>query len=189
MRLWIPLLAIFLLSCSTTAPPRTEYFLRHPVSETDAAQLSQPRVGLQRVALAPYLKQRGLAIETAANELRPAQSHVWAEPLDEGLLLFLRGALAAALQEDVGITRSRSDAWDQRVEVYVEQLHGTMSGNALLVASFKVTGSEESAVATQFRFARSRALAADGYASLVEAEKQLVGELAAAIAAAVTSLR
>ena len=78
--------------------------------------------------------------------------------------------------------------WDQSIEVFVEQLHGTMSGNAVLVASYQITSGADS-TPTEFRFSRTIPLQSAGYAALVRAEKQLAKELAAAIVAALNSPR
>ena len=73
-------------------------------------------------------------------------------------------------------------AVDHRVDVSVEQLHGTLSGAARLVASWRITPSGDADEPAAFRFARTRPLAQDGYSALANAEVALVGELAAAIA-------
>jgi uncharacterized lipoprotein YmbA len=71
---------------------------------------------------------------------------------------------------------------DYGVNVSIEELHGTLSGAARLVASWQITQGGDAAELADFRFARTRPLTQDGYPALVNAEIALVGELAAAIA-------
>ena len=188
MRAVPTLLLIFGVACASTPPQKTQYLLRHEAPTSRELPPGSPRVGLRGVRVAAYLNQPGLVVETEDNEVRPAQSHLWAEPLDSGLTLFLRAAIASALGEEVGMVTRTVPHWDQSVEVFVEQLHGTMSGNAVLVASYQVTSGADS-TPTEFRFSRSIPLQSAGYAALVRAEKQLAKELAAAIVAALNSPR
>lgn len=188
MRAVLAVSLLVLLSCASSPPQPTAYLLRFAATDSDAAAPNEPSVVLGDVEVADYLEQRGLAIEVAPNELRPARSHVWAEPLGEGLPIFLRAAIASALGEDVGFAARGLSDWKQRVDVFVEQLHGTMSGRALLVASFRITPAEASGKPSDFRFSRSAPLEREGYAALVEAEMELAKQLAAAIAASIRSL-
>ncbi|HJO23675.1 MAG: PqiC family protein [Myxococcota bacterium] len=182
------LLLVFAVACASAPPPKTEYLLRYDAPPSAEVLPSRSRVGLRRVLVAAYLNQPGLAVETTENEVRPARSHLWAEPLDVGLTLFLRAAIADALGEEVGMVTRSVPQWERSVDVFVEQFHGTMSGNAVLVASFQITSGAASAP-TEYRFARSIPLESEGYAALVRAEKQLAEQLAAAIVAALTSTR
>ena len=188
MKAVIGLLLMFAVACASTPAAKTEYLLRYDVPISEDLPSGTPRIGLRRVLVAAYLNQPGLAVETAENEVRPAQSHLWAEPLGKGLTLFLRAAIASGLDEEVGMVTRSVPQWEQSVDVFVEQLHGTMSGNAVLVANFQIASGAGS-VPTEYRFSRSIPLESEGYAALVRAEKQLVAQLAAAIVAALTSTR
>jgi uncharacterized lipoprotein YmbA len=68
------------------------------------------------------------------------------------------------------------------VHVSFDQLHGTASGEALLIASWRITREAGTEVLAEFRLARSEPLAREGYAGLVDAEIDLARQLAAAIA-------
>jgi len=141
------------------------------------------RAGLGRVVVAPYLlSSKGIVLETAAGEINPASQHEWAEPLDAGLRWFLRSEIAArsGLEVGGGLTDRRN--WDYSVDVLVAQLHGTMSGTALMQATFIVVPADGSQEISQVRFSKSIPLPRDGYVGVVEAEKILVGELAGLIA-------
>ena len=180
------LLVLSVAACVSAPPERTQYLLRYDMAS--AVPAASPasgklKVGLGSVSVAAYLTQPGLALETAPNQLRSAQNHLWAEPLAEGLTLYLRAAIAARLGEEVGLQTGSAPGSMQRVDVFVEQLHGTMSGNAVLVASFQIQSGEDAAP-QEFRLARSVPLESEGYDALVDAEMKLADQLAAAIAAA-----
>ncbi len=60
--------------------------------------------------------------------------------------------------------------------VRIDQLHGTMDGDALLVAYWWIDSAGEE-LAT-YQFAETRPLSRDGYAALADAQKALLRELA-----------
>jgi uncharacterized lipoprotein YmbA len=175
-------LALLLVACGGSAPVRTHYLLRAATQERAARVEGPARVGLARVVVAPYLDQSGIVVESAAREIRPARNHQWAEPLGDGLLFLLRAELSQALGEDVGLNSADRGRWEHGVEVFVEQLHGTMAGEALLVADFRITSAAAPGEVAEYRFARSPALAREGYPGLVDAEAELARQLAQAIA-------
>ena len=188
MRAFPGFLLVFAVACASAPPPKTKYLLRYDAPPSAEVPPSRPRVGLRGVQVAAYLNQPGLAVETAESEVRPASSHLWAEPLDKGLTLFLRAAIANALGEEVGTVTRSAPQWERSIDVFVDQFHGTMSGDAVLVARFEITSSTGSAP-TVYHFVRSIPLESEGYAALVHAEKQLAEQLAVAIVAALNSTR
>jgi uncharacterized lipoprotein YmbA len=164
---------------------RTHYLLRAETPERTTRVEGVARVGLSRVIVAPYLDQSGIVVESAAREIQPARNHQWAEPLENGLRLLLRSELSTALGEEVGLDPADRIRWQHDVQVFVEQLHGTMSGRAVLVADFRIESRGKPGETTEYRFARSQPLATEGYGGLVDAEAALVRELAQAIATAI----
>ena len=163
---------------SNTAPAASRYFLRTAVTPSGVAS-ADARIGLARVDVAPYLEPGGLAIETAPGQIQWAANHEWAEPLSAGLAFFLRGALSSAVGAEVGLHAAGGD-WPYTVDVFVEALHGTMQGDAVIVASYRIV--QPGRTAADFRFTQRSALARPGYPAMVEAEKALLRELAHAIA-------
>lgn len=186
MRAALALSLMCMMACAGAPSPKTLYLLRYDASFPTKLTPSWPRVGLRDVAVAAYLDQPGLVVETAASEVRPAQNHLWAEPLDKGLTIFLRAAIASTLGEEVGMAARSAGDWEQSVFVSVEQFHGTMAGNAVLVATFWITPAS-GAVPSEYRFAQSLPLESEGYAGLVQVERILAERLAAAIAATLPS--
>ena len=180
--------AALIAACSSPAPETTYYLLRGDLVEGKGRVDTGVRVGLGRVAVAPYLRASpGIVIETAPGELRAAAWHQWAEPLDAGLRLFLRGEISRAFGHEVEGLTDRS-GWDYRIEVYVRRLHGTMSGTALLEAAYVILSADDSKRLREYRFSKSEPLSAEGYAALVAAQRRLATELAESIAADLRSL-
>lgn len=180
---------LLLVACAgASPPPQTIYLLRADLPEETTPVEAPARIGLLRVAVAPYLKQPGLVVETETHQVRPARYHRWAEPLEEGLHRFLRAEISKALGTDLSDDATQRTEWDYAVEVGVDQLHGTLSGEALLAASWRITrrgGAEEIA---KFRMTRSEPLPRSGYAGLVDAEISLARHLALAIAQSLRDL-
>ncbi len=173
---------LLLMACGGSTPARTQYLLRADNPERTLRVASPARVGIARVSIAPYLHQSGIVVETETGEVRPAHHHRWAEPLEDGLLLFLRTELSTALGVEVGIDRAMRSQWEYAVRIFVEELHGTMSGRAVLVASFRIERQGANPETAAYRFVRSRALGDEGYDALVAAQRDLGRELARSMA-------
>jgi uncharacterized lipoprotein YmbA len=185
--LWV---AAFGLACGA-APPgieTTRYLMRSDAQlrPTDAA--SPAALGLRRVAVAAYLKEPGLVLETEPSVVRNARHHRWAEPLEFGLRSLLRAELSAALGSDVDDDASRVQQWDVAIDVDVDQLHGTASGEARLVAAWRLVRVASGDELARHRYAHSEPLARAGHAALAEAEISLARQLAVAIAQSLRAL-
>ncbi len=181
-------LTLLLVACGGSAPVRTQYLLRGEAPERTVRVEGAARVGLSRVVVAPYLDQSGIVVESAGREIQAARNHQWAEPLQDGLRLLLRAELSTALGEEVGLDPADRSRWQHDVQVFVEQLHGSMAGRAMLVADYRIESRAKPGEIAEYRFARSQALAREGYAGLVDAEAELVGQLAQAIAASLREI-
>jgi uncharacterized lipoprotein YmbA len=182
----VPLIA--LLACAGAAPPRTHYLLRAETSERSGRLEAPLWIGLGRVSVAPYLDRANLVVETEAHQVRPARQHLWAEPLDEALRRYLRGEISRALGYDLRAGTGRPGKLDFRVDVDIDELHGTLAGQARLVAAWRVFAEPAGDEIAAYRFARSRSLAQGGYDGLVEAESALLQQLATDIAQSLRTL-
>ncbi|MEE8310761.1 MAG: ABC-type transport auxiliary lipoprotein family protein [Candidatus Binatia bacterium] len=187
-RMTVILAGVVLVSCAGSTPPRTQYLLRAEPVERSVRVRAPVHVGLGRVVVAPYLHQSGIVVETEASQVRAARQHQWAEPLEAGLRSYLRAEISNALGYEVSADRADRPHWDYAVDVHIDRLHGTMTGTAVIDASYRITPRAASKQATEYRFSRSTSLPRDGYPGLVEAEAGLARELAAAIAASLRDL-
>jgi len=186
MRNTIFLFLSLLVACAGSSAPRTQYLLRAEPAQR-AGRVEAPfRIGLGRIAVAPYLDQAGIVVQTQASQVEAARQHQWAEPLDAGLRSLLRAEMSEALGHDVSAGPADGSGWDYTVDVYFDLLHGTMAGNAVLDAGYRITPRPGAGEAVEYRFSRSAPLPREGYPGLVEAEADLARQLARAIA---TSLR
>jgi uncharacterized lipoprotein YmbA len=183
MRTVALLSTLLLLGCSTATPvAREQYLMRSDAPDRSERVSAASRVGIRRVTVASYLDHTGLALETAPNQIRNARYHDWAEPLPKGLRSLLRSELSRRLGEDVDGDAARATRWTYAIDVTVDQLHGTASGDALLVASWRVERVAGNESIARYRFTQRRELARPGYAALAEAQIKLTKELAGAIA-------
>ena len=179
---------LVLVACAGSSPPRTQYLLRaEPVERTGRVE-APVRVALGRVAVAPYLDRSGIMVETETGQVQAAREHQWAEPLDAGLRSYLRAEISNALGYDVSASAADRRRWDYTVDVYVDRLHGTMSGTAVLDAGYRITPRAGAGEVVYYRFSRSAPLPRKGYPGLVDAEAGLARELAVAIAASLREL-
>jgi len=173
--------ALLLLACASDPPARTQYLLRARLPD-ETSQIEAPVViGLGRVTVAPYLKRPGLVVESKDHQVRPARYHVWAEPLEAGLRRYLRTEISNVLGYAIRSDAGNRAAWGYAVDVAVDQLHGTLSGQAQLVAGWRISRADGSEVAA-YVLSTSEPLAVGGYPGLVDAEIALAQKLAAQIA-------
>ena len=177
------LFVAILVACAGSSAPPTQYLLRAEPAERSSRVEAPVRVGLGRVDVAPYLDQSGIVVETEAGQVQAAREHQWAEPLGAGLRSYLRVEMSTALGHDVSANPADLAHWDYTVDVYVDRLHGTMAGKAVLDASYRITPRPRGGDVAAYRFSRSAPLPREGYPGLVDAQADLVRQLAQAIAA------
>ncbi len=180
MRITALLSTLLVVACSSSAPTTNRYLLRSE-APIGTSRLDPPVwIALNRVEVAPYLGEPGLVVETQPHQVRPARYHIWAEPLADGLRRFLAAEISNALGFPVGTDAARQRDWDRTVDVSIDRLHGTLSGEALLVARWWIA--PQAGKGEAFQFSASEPLPREGYAGLVYAEVALARQLARAIA-------
>jgi uncharacterized lipoprotein YmbA len=178
-------LLMLLIGCSTQMSEPAYYLMRGEVPETNARMDGRIRVGIGRLLVAPYLlSSQGIVVEAAPGEVRAAHLHQWAEPLDAGLRWYLSAEIAKELGDQVGGGLTDHGNWDYTIDVYVARFHGTMSGDAVLDATYVIRAKAGSEEQREYRFSKSQPQSDEGYAALVAAEQSLIKELAASIAQA-----
>jgi uncharacterized protein len=171
-------LLALLAGCASQPIPPTYYLLRSDQDLQSSALSTSKQFSLGTVEIAAYLDQPGLVMETAAGEMRPASQNLWAEPIYDGVRNFLSTEIAQASGQELLPTKLARDT--TVVNIRIDQLHGTLDGQVLIVAYWWLVHGDE--VTTLNRFSDSRALTTSGYAALVDTEKTLLAELAQRIA-------
>lgn len=172
------LLLVLVAGCASQVTPPTYYLLRSDQAMQSTALRTSQHYSLGTVEIAAYLDQPGLVIATAAGETRPASQNLWAEPIYDGVRNYLSTEIAQASGQELLPTKLTKDT--TAVNIRIDQLHGTLDGQATIVAYWWLVRDDE--VSSLNRFAQSRTLAANGYGALVDAEKLLLAELAQRIA-------
>ena len=163
-----------------------------PGEPADPTKDTRIRSGYYGVAynptvVAPYLDQSGLVVEIAKGQMRAARQHHWAEPLEDALRSYLRAEISSALGFEVGIGRIERLPWEYTVDVYIDQLHGTMGGRALIEAGYRITPQIGLGEVSEYHFSSTAPLPREGYAGVFEAETDLARQLAHAIAKALAA--
>ncbi len=83
---------------------------------------------------------------------------------------------------DVDANDRLRDRWDVRVSVMIEEFHGTLDGQASLIASWHLERAPDQTSLRRGRAQLTEAQRRDGYAALVDAQGRLLDSLAKRIA-------
>lgn len=178
MKIAALLLIALMTGCASQTIPPTYYLLRSNQDLQSTVLSTSRQYSLGTVEIAAYLNQPGLVIATAEGEILPASQNLWAEPIYDGIRNYLTTEIAQASGYELLPTKLTRNT--TVVNVRIDQLHGTLDGQAQIVAYWWLVSDDE--VASLNRFSESHALAESGYNALVEAEKVLLSELAKKIA-------
>jgi uncharacterized lipoprotein YmbA len=176
MKVLVLILAVLLSACATTPSERATYLLRSDKGPVSGEVLSESNVYLGGLTLANYISQQGIVLETAPGQIHEARFHQWAEPLSVSLRGFLGAEVSASLGQDLAVKESSQRT--VRLDVNIDQMHGTMEGEALLTAHWSITDSNGS---RRFRYVNTSVLKDDGYNALVIAQRHLLEQFALAI--------
>ena len=180
---YLLLVLVLLTGCASQTSEPSFYLLRSSQDLSSTTLKTSRSFSLGTVEIAAYLDQPGLVMETADGQMHPASQHLWAEPVFDGVGNFLATEIALANGEELLPTKLTSHT--TAVNIRIDQLHGTLDGKALIVAYWSLVRSDE--VIALNRFSSTRALQTSGYGALVDAEKDLLTELAQKIAASLVT--
>ena len=181
---YLACMAILLATaCASAVPGLQQYLLRTEASSQFAVKDQSAVVGIGVVTVASYIDGLGLVLETSNGEVRAARDHQWAEPLRESLRTFLAREISAEAGQVIRAQRSGETDWQKRINIRIDELHGTANGEARLVAYWTIFDLEKRTVVAENGIVEIEALKNDGYGALVESHKVLLRSLASAIAA------
>lgn len=178
-----------LAACSST--PIEDHFYSlvlaaDDVAVTPAADNAHARLVVGPVELPDYLDQRGLVIQTGSNQVRAANHHLWAEPLEEAIAKVLVRDISR-LASDIIVDREAgryTESVDCRVRIEFDRFHATSNSKVVSSGRYWVTSAK---VETRQEFNTSQTLSADGYAHAVEALRVSLASVAAQISATIAS--
>ena len=181
------LIALLIVAgCASSVPALKQYLLRTDVPAQFTVEPSTRVVGLGGLVVAPYIDGPGIVLETSDGEIRAARDHQWAEPLRESIRRFLAREISHQAGQFIRAQSSGENDWQRRIDIRIDELHGTASGDAHLVAYWTIFDIAERKVISEHGFEATQALSVDGYKALVRAEKVLLDKLASAIAASLS---
>lgn len=166
---------LFLQGCAS-APNSLNYYLLHstdsmPLRQSAAKQI----IVLDKITLPDYLKHRGLVYQTSDTNLHISTSHLWAEPVEEGLTKVLSSALA-----DKHISLKRGDQYfkeeSKHVSLHIGDFISTYKGEVVLSGQYTIRSTTDGTSIHSFKFKAS--LDSDGFSSSIKAMRNTVTQLA-----------
>ncbi|RRJ83435.1 PqiC family protein [Aestuariirhabdus litorea] len=177
MRVILVFMGVVALTGCLSSPPQSSYYLLRSDAKPAASSQVMP-VTLVSVDVANYIDQEGLVLESSKGEVQTAQYHLWAEPLRHSLMQFMSNEISANSGRVVLNGLGAGPADTRRLTITIDQLHGSVDGDAVLTAYWTlVTEKPEGLVSQDYRWSGRLPLSEDGYAALVAAERALLVEL------------
>ena len=179
----LTLFSILVVSaCTTTIPSTQQYLLRSDAPIQSTVPSESPVTGIGIIRVAHYIDGLGLALETSGGAVRIARDYQWAEPLEDSLRIFFARELSAETGQSIRIKRNSGIDWKKRIDIRIDELHGTEKGEAQLVAHWEIFDIEHQLIISENEFFQTVALESNGYAALVAAHKKLLRALSSVIA-------
>ena len=184
------LLAGLLAGCAATQP--TSFYTLAPVVEPEVAKRSAEGlvIGLGPITLPQYLDRPDIVTREGANQMRLAEFHKWAEPLEPLLTRTMAEDLYALLDAgDVIPIPQRGDLpLDRVVEVDIGRFDADAAGQVVLDARWRIyQGDSETLLASGRSQVTQQGAPAPDYAAIVAAMSQAVAQVSQEIASAIAS--
>jgi uncharacterized lipoprotein YmbA len=144
------------------------------------------RLTVGPVHLPAYLNNRGMSIAVGANQIRTANHHFWAEPLEEAISKVLVLDISRLL-DNVAVERDAgrwTAAENCRLRLEFDRFHATDDSRVVSSGRYWVSSAQAS---VKGDFYTTRPLSADGYAHAVEVLRQSLSVLAVEIVGTIES--
>jgi len=155
-----------------------------PVDAGVATPLTHLIVG--PVQLPEFLDRRELAMQISDNEIRTANHHFWAEPLEEAIAKVLVRDISR-LGNDLAVDRDAgrwTEEGDCRIRLEFDKFHATNRSRVVNSGRYWILAPDER---VRQEFELSETIATDGYSSAVTALRLSLRELAGQIVDSVDS--
>jgi uncharacterized protein len=177
-----------LVACTPTRP--TSFYTLSTVAERGAAARSGKRlvVGLGTITLPQYLDRPDLVTREGPNQMRLAEFHQWAQPLEPLLTRVMAEDLFALLgaEDVIPLPQRRDVPLDRVVEVDVNRFEANQAGEVVLDARWRVyEGDDETLLASGRSMVAEQGAPVPDYEAIVAAMSRAVGEVSAEIAFAI----
>jgi len=146
----VPHPAAFLMFCASVtgcsflepAPDTSRHFLLTSLPPTETANVASGtwRVDVIHVKIPSYLFNSSLAVRKGTNEIVYPPGTLWAERLDTGIPRVLAADLSSLLpSEHIRVAVETSEDIAREIGVTVEQFDVSLSGQAVLVAKWRIS--------------------------------------------------
>ncbi|MDJ0656001.1 MAG: PqiC family protein [Xanthomonadales bacterium] len=181
----VAIILVLSLAACANVPEARHYVLS---TQADGGQntsiTGELAVGLGRIDLPRYLRQPALVIRTAEQEVRPATYHRWAEPLDRGI----RRSFALHLDAELPgyrVEAAPTNLGDAalRVDLEVDQFHGSESGEVVFGGRWKAYSNENGRLVAGQAFRFRTATTQPGYSEIVKVKVEQIALLSSDVAA------
>ena len=183
------LLSIMLLlnGCGTTPP--SKFYTLEAMSGSETTQITPDRrnlhIGIGPVQFAEYLQRSQIVTRTNSAEVSLAETHRWAEPLNNNFSRILAENLSILIGTDkisLHPSRNWSDI-DYQVVINVWQFDASKQGEVTLVANWSIRGKGGSELLTMKKSTFSTTLEdTTSYTDIVRAQSKTVEMLSSEIA-------
>ncbi len=179
--LFLILLIVAISSCASNTQPIKYYSLNLNDFQTSnkAISANQIRVLVEPIQLAKFLDQDNMVIQIGKHEIYKANSHRWAEPLDQSIVKLLVKKLNNKTDNTYQfVKRGRHESKNPSLHLYLEidQFHSTDNAQVILSGHYWLY-SEDHSFETMKYFNISDGLTGDGYQHSVEKLICLLGQL------------
>ena len=190
-RAWAVLAVVGLLAGCTATQPTSCYTLA-PVTGQGVEKRAADGlvIGLGPITLPQYLDRPGIVTREGANQMRLAELHQWAEPLEPLLTRIMAEDLYALLDaSDVIPIPQRGDVpLDRVVEVDIGRFDADAAGQVVLDARWRVyQGDNETLLASGRSQVTEQGAPVPDYTAIVAAMSRAVGQASEEIARAIAS--
>lgn len=182
-------LALLILAAAgcANATDVTRYYVLSPakdpaVARPAAAGQRDVRVGIRSVELPRHVERPQIVTRTSANRLEVSEFQQWGAPLRHAVPVILAENIAQLVPTDqvAVFPWRRGFVPDVQIVVEVSQLEGTLGGDAVLSARWRIVG--RTGDDTTSGVSRLREAAGRDHESLVAAHSRLIGGLSRDIA-------
>jgi uncharacterized lipoprotein YmbA len=178
-----------LAACTRTRP--TMFYTLVTAVEPPAARRRLGKglvVGLGPITLPQYLDRPDIVTREGANQMRLAEFHQWAQPLEPMLAQIMAEDLLALLgaEDVIPVPQRRDVPLDRVVEVDVNRFEADEAGEVVLDARWRVYEGDDDTLITSGRSTvTEQGAPVPDYDAIVAAMSQAVGQVSAEIAFAI----
>ena len=174
-------LVLFMGGCSSSSSS-LNYYLLHSTSATHSvnAQANQTPalLTIDKLVIPEYLKQRGLVYQISETNIHISTTHLWAEPVEEGIVKVLRSALSSKgvkLLKQADYARGSVPAANHRISILINDFVSTYGGEVILSGEYVITAADSEAMHQSFMF--KAPINHDGFEASIKAMRATLNQL------------